>query len=109
MNSIRGKEISLIFQDPLTSLNPVMKVGDQISEAIGLHFDMSKQETQEKAKKMLDLVGIPSSEERYYDYPFTFSGGMRQRLVIASALSSYRISRSIFSPLMYSFRSCVLK
>ena len=87
MNSIRGKEISLIFQDPLTSLNPVMKVGDQISEAIGLHFDMSKQETQEKAKKMLDLVGIPSSEERYYDYPFTFSGGMRQRLVIASALS----------------------
>ena len=87
MNSIRGKEISIIFQDPLTSLNPVMKVGDQISEAIGLHFDMSKQETQEKAKKMLDLVGIPSSEERYYDYPFTFSGGMRQRLVIASALS----------------------
>ena len=87
MNAIRGKEISIIFQDPLTSLNPVMKVGDQIAEAIGLHFDISKQETQEKARKMLDLVGIPSSEERYNDYPFTFSGGMRQRLVIASALS----------------------
>ena len=87
MNAIRGKEISIIFQDPLTSLNPVMKVGDQIAESISLHFDISKQETQERARKMLDLVGIPSSEERYNDYPFTFSGGMRQRLVIASALS----------------------
>jgi oligopeptide/dipeptide ABC transporter ATP-binding protein len=87
MRKIRGKEISMIFQDPMTSLNPVFSVGDQIAEAIELHQDVEHDEAIEKAAKMMDLVGIPESEIRVNDYPHLFSGGMRQRVMIAMALS----------------------
>ncbi|MFX1251090.1 MAG: ABC transporter ATP-binding protein [Promethearchaeota archaeon] len=87
MRKIRGKEISMIFQDPMTSLNPVFTVGDQIAEAIELHQDVEHDEAIEKAAKMMDLVGIPESEIRVNDYPHLFSGGMRQRVMIAMALS----------------------
>ncbi|OPJ56482.1 ABC transporter ATP-binding protein [Alkalithermobacter paradoxus] len=85
MRKIRGNKISMIFQDPMTSLNPVMTVGEQISEVIEIHEGLSRQEAMEKAKKMLELVGIPGA--RYVDYPHQFSGGMKQRVVIAIALA----------------------
>ena len=85
MRKIRGKKISMIFQDPMTSLNPVLTVGDQIMEVISLHEKVSQKEAFEKACAMLELVGIP--RERIYDYPHQFSGGMRQRVVIAIALA----------------------
>ena len=87
MNSIRGDKISMIFQEPMTSLNPVYKIGDQIMESILIHTDLSKAEARETAIKMLDLVGIPSPEQRMEDYPHQMSGGMRQRVMIAMALS----------------------
>ena len=85
MRSIRGKKISMIFQDPMTSLNPVMTVGSQIAESIRIHERCSKAEAATKATEMLELVGIPG--ERYGEYPHQFSGGMKQRVVIAIALS----------------------
>jgi oligopeptide/dipeptide ABC transporter ATP-binding protein len=87
MRHIRGNEISMIFQEPMTSLNPVFTVGDQISEAIILHQGASKAEARKKAIEMLRLVGIPSPEQRIDDYPHQMSGGMRQRVMIAMALS----------------------
>lgn len=87
MMNIRGDEIAMIFQDPMTSLNPVYKIGDQIMEAIIRHQGLSKSEAREKAIEMLRLVGIPSPEERVDNYPHEFSGGMRQRAMIAIALS----------------------
>jgi oligopeptide transport system ATP-binding protein len=87
MREIRGNEIAMIFQDPMTSLNPVYTIGDQIMEAIIEHQKVSKAEAREKAIEMLKLVGIPSPESRVDNYPHEFSGGMRQRAMIAIALS----------------------
>jgi oligopeptide/dipeptide ABC transporter ATP-binding protein len=87
MRAIRGNEISMIFQEPMTSLNPVFTVGNQICEAISLHQDLSRKETHNKAVEMLKLVGIPAPEKRIFDYPHQLSGGMRQRVMIAMALS----------------------
>ena len=85
MHNIRGAKISMIFQDPMTSLNPVETVGDQIAEVIGLHNKLSAKEINAKTCEMLQLVGIPA--ERYGEYPHQFSGGMKQRIVIAMALA----------------------
>src|SRR5699024_8080403 len=85
MRQIRGNNISMIFQDPMTSLNPVMTVGDQIAEGIQIHQGLSPEESIEKAGKMLELVGIP--RERMEEYPHQFSGGMKQRVIIAIALA----------------------
>ncbi|MBP6143118.1 MAG: ABC transporter ATP-binding protein [Proteocatella sp.] len=87
MQTIRGNEISMIFQDPMTSLNPVFTIGNQIMEAIIKHQKMSKDQARQKAIEMLKLVGIPSPEKRIDQYPHEFSGGMRQRAMIAMALS----------------------
>lgn len=87
MQSIRGNEISMIFQDPMTSLNPVYTIGNQIMEAILKHQKLSKAEARQKAIEMLRLVGIPSPEKRIGQYPHEFSGGMRQRAMIAMSLS----------------------
>jgi oligopeptide transport system ATP-binding protein len=84
---IRGKEISMIFQDPMTSLNPFLRVSTQMIETIMLHQDMEKKDAIDKAVEMLKLVGIPNPEKRIEDYPHQFSGGMRQRVMIAMALS----------------------
>jgi len=85
--SIRGNEMAMIFQDPMTSLNPVYTVGDQIEEVLRLHQGLSRKEARKKAIKMLELVGIPSPEERVNQYPHEYSGGMRQRAMIAIALA----------------------
>ncbi len=87
MRKIRGNEISMIFQEPMTSLNPVFTIGNQIMEAIELHQDLPRKEIRNKAIEMLKLVGIPSPERRIDDYPHQLSGGMRQRVMIAMALS----------------------
>lgn len=87
MRDIRGNDISMIFQEPMTSLNPVFTVGNQITEAIVLHQDVDKAAAREKAIDMLRLVGIPSPEQRVDEYPHQLSGGMRQRVMIAMALS----------------------
>jgi len=87
MRKIRGNKISMIFQEPATSLNPSFRVGDQIAEAIRLHQGLSKKEALNKSIEMLNLVGIPSAEIRVKDYPHQMSGGMRQRVMIAMALS----------------------
>jgi len=87
MRRIRGAKIAMSFQDPMTYLNPVKKVGEQVAEAILLHQDIIKEDAKEKTMNIMELVGIPSAIERYNDYPHQFSGGMRQRIMIAMALS----------------------
>ena len=87
LRDIRGNEISMIFQDPMTSLNPFLKISTQMVETILLHQKMTKQEALRKSIDMLKLVGIPAAEERVHNYPHQFSGGMRQRVMIAMALS----------------------
>jgi len=87
IRSIRGNEIAMIFQEPLTSLSPVHTVGSQIAETVELHQDASKEEARERAIEMLEEVGIAMPQQRYDEYPHQFSGGMRQRAMIAMALS----------------------
>jgi peptide/nickel transport system ATP-binding protein len=87
MRTVRGEKISMIFQDPMTSLHPYYKVGSQIAEAVRVHQRVSKQEAREQAVEMLRRVGIPRPDERADQYPHEFSGGMRQRAMIAMALS----------------------
>ncbi len=87
MRNIRGKDIAMIFQDPMTSLNPVLTIGRQITEALELHMKMTGREARNRAAELLAMVGIASPEKRLDDYPHQFSGGMRQRVMIAMALS----------------------
>jgi len=87
MQEVRGNDISMIFQEPMTSLNPVFTVGDQVGEAIRQHFRISGREVEDRVVEMFKLVGIPAAEQRVHDYPHQMSGGMRQRVMIAMALS----------------------
>jgi oligopeptide/dipeptide ABC transporter ATP-binding protein len=87
MRKMRGEKISIIFQEPLTSLNPVLTIGRQISEGLEFHKNITRQEAMQEAVRLLKLVGIPHPERRIYDYPHQFSGGMRQRAMIAIAIS----------------------
>lgn len=87
MLKVRGNRISMIFQEPMTALNPVMTIGDQIAETMLIHQKISRAEAKEKAVRLLKLVEIPSAEKRAQDYPHQLSGGMRQRVMIAMALS----------------------
>jgi len=87
MHKIRGCDISMVFQDPMTSLNPVLSIGLQMTEVLKLHQGMNRQQARARAVEMLDLVGIPNPDKRLRQYPHQFSGGMRQRVMIAIALS----------------------
>jgi oligopeptide transport system ATP-binding protein len=87
MEHIRGKEIAMIFQDPMTSLNPVLTVGRQLTETLRTHTTMDPEQSRQRAVTLLDLVGIPDASKRLGDYPHQFSGGMRQRVMIAMALA----------------------
>jgi oligopeptide transport system ATP-binding protein len=87
LREIRGKEIAMVFQDPMTSLNPVLPIGLQLTEAIETHLKLDKAQARERAIEMLRLVGLPNPAERIKDFPFQFSGGQRQRIMIAMALA----------------------
>jgi oligopeptide/dipeptide ABC transporter ATP-binding protein len=87
MRSIRGAKIAMIFQEPMTSLNPVLTIGQQLTEMLVLHLKMSSEAARKRATELISMVGIPAAERRIDDYPHNFSGGMRQRVMIAMALS----------------------
>jgi len=87
IRQVRGKEIAMIFQDPMTSLNPVLTISRQLTETLELHMGMNKQQARERAAELLEMVNIPDAADRLKDYPHQFSGGMRQRVMIAMALS----------------------
>jgi oligopeptide transport system ATP-binding protein len=84
---IRGNKIAMIFQDPMTSLNPVLTIGRQVSESLELHLGMDKKQSRQRTVELLEMVGIPEADQRVDDYPHQFSGGMRQRVMIAMGLS----------------------
>jgi oligopeptide transport system ATP-binding protein len=86
IRNVRGSKISMVFQDPMTSFNPVLTIGKQVAEPLVLHQKLSRQHAYERAAEMLNLVGIPNAQDRLDDYPHQFSGGMRQRVMIAMAL-----------------------
>lgn len=88
MRHIRGGDIGMIFQDPMTSLNPLLTIGRQIAEGVRVHMDLGKKQAYDRATEMMDKVGIPSARQRLGDFPHQFSGGMRQRVMIAMALST---------------------
>ena len=87
MRNVRGNKIAMVFQEPMTSLNPVLTIGRQLTETLELHLGMTKDQSRARAAELLQLVGIPDAENRLKDYPHQFSGGMRQRVMIAMALS----------------------
>lgn len=87
LREIRGNRIAMIFQDPMTSLNPVLTIGRQITEALELHLNMNREQSRKRAVQLLEMVGIPGADSRLDDYPHQFSGGMRQRVMIAMGLS----------------------
>ena len=87
IREIRGAQISMVFQDPMTSLNPVLTVGRQLTEPLTLHLGMTRQQAEDRAAELLEMVGIPNAKDRLSDFPHQFSGGMRQRVMIAMALS----------------------
>jgi oligopeptide transport system ATP-binding protein len=87
IRSVRGNKIAMVFQDPMTSLNPVLTIGTQIGEALELHLGMTKEQARKRSVELLEMVGIPEAANRLDDYPHQFSGGMRQRVMIAMALS----------------------
>lgn len=87
LRAVRGAQISMVFQDPMTSLNPVLTIGRQLQEPLELHLGMTKTQSAKRAAELLGIVGIPNPEDRLSDYPHQFSGGMRQRVMIAMALS----------------------
>ena len=87
MRNIRGNKIAMVFQEPMTSLNPVLTIGRQLTETLELHLGLTKEQSRARAAELLQLVGIPDADNRLRDYPHQFSGGMRQRVMIAMALS----------------------
>jgi oligopeptide transport system ATP-binding protein len=87
IRNVRGSQISMVFQDPMTSFNPVLTIGRQVSEPLEIHLGMTKEQARERVVELLDMVGIPQSKDRLGDYPHQFSGGMRQRVMIAMALA----------------------
>jgi oligopeptide transport system ATP-binding protein len=87
IRSVRGDQIAMIFQDPMTSLNPVLTIGRQLEEPLELHMGMNRQQARDRAAELLGMVGIPKAKDRLGDYPHQFSGGMRQRVMIAMALA----------------------
>lgn len=87
MRQVRGNKVAMVFQDPMTSLNPVLTIGTQITEALELHMGMNKDQARKRAVELLKMVNIPEAERRLDDYPHQFSGGMRQRVMIAMGLS----------------------